>query len=100
MAYIHITFAGVSSANQILRDAVGEAIRLEEALVGLVGTVDPEIQSRYEIGERIRTCQQAAREISKEARGILHAAELGLLEYRKLEARLNREVPADDGILR
>ena len=98
MAHIQIAFAGVSSANQILRKAARELAQMEDKYALLTGGVDPEIQSRYQIGKRLRLCQRAAKDSYFSANGVLEVARAGLLEYRMTEARLNRTVPADDEI--
>lgn len=98
MAHIQITFAGVSSANQILRKAVRELAQMEDRFALLTEAVDPEIQSRYQIGERLRFCQQTAEDSSFSASSVLEVAKAGLLEYKITEARLNRTVPEDDEI--
>lgn len=98
MAYIHITFAGVSSANQILRKAMNELVQMEDKYALLTGAVDPKIQSRYQIGDRLRICQKTADNSYRAASGVLEVAEAGLLAYRITEAGLNRTVPADDEV--
>ena len=96
MARIQITFAGVASANRVLRKAVGELARLEDAYASLSGGVDPEIQSRRQIAERLRACRRSAETIRQAVGGILNVTEAGLLEYRITEAGFRRAAPADD----
>ena len=98
MAQIYITYAGVSSANKTLRKAVREIAQTEEKYAYLSGAVDSEIQSRYQIRERLHICHQAAEEICQTVGNIFNVAETGLSEYRMTEARLKRSAPPDDEI--
>lgn len=98
MAHIYITYAGVSSANRILQKAVRELAQIEERYAFLTGSVDLEIQSRYQIGEQLRACRQTAEDIQQAAVGILNVSETGLLEYQMTETRLNRSTPMNEEI--
>lgn len=99
MAHIHITYIGVSSSNRILRKVIPELVQMEENYDFLGKAIAPEIQLRYQIGDRLRACRQVAEDICQATRGVLGVAEAGLLEYRMTEVELNRNVPVDDEIL-
>ncbi len=98
MAQIRITYSGVLSANQILQKTVHEITQLEETFTYLTRAVAPEIQSRYQIAERLRISQHNAEEIHQVAEKILEVTEAGLLEYRITETTLKQMAPTDDEI--
>jgi len=98
MAQIRIIYSGILSANQILRKTVREITQLEETFIYLTGAVAPEIQSHYQIAERLRISQHTAEEIHQAADKIFEVTETGLLKYRITETALKQMAPADDEI--
>ena len=90
MACVRIIFSGVSSANRKLKEALREFAALEDAYVYLSKCVDPDIQARYQIAERLRNSRRTASETCRTAESILKVAEAGVLEYRRAESRLER----------
>ncbi len=95
MAYIQISYAGVSSANQILSKAVQEIAQIEETLAALKNAVDPQIQSRFQIGDRLQECQRSAETIGTQSKRLLKTAEAGVLAYKIAQSRLKRVIPGD-----
>lgn len=98
MAKIHINFAGVDSANQILRKAVRELSQMEYELTALCVNVDLDIQSRNEIQTKLKACQFSAENIHEKADKLFSIAEKGRHMYRKTEAMLCRIVPDNDKV--
>lgn len=100
MAYINITFAGVTEANRTLQAARVEIDHVNDVFMWLKGKISPDIQSRYQIAEHLSTCCRTAAEINDSLNMILKVANLGLQEYQSTEARLKRIAPSDTDILR
>lgn len=92
MACVRIIFSGVSSANRKLKEALREFAALEDAYVYLSKCVDPDIQARYQIAERLRNSRRTVSETCRAAGSILKIAGDGALEYRRAESRLERAV--------
>lgn len=95
MARIRIHFSDVQSANTELKKTLQAMERLEEQLSALQQQVAPEIQSRYGISARLRSCRNAASSLADRARRLHSVAEAGVRKYRETEARLCRGAPND-----
>lgn len=96
MAEIRVIYAGVWSANKILQKAVHELAHLESIFNYLADIIDPEIQMRYQIAEKLRTSKYSAAEVYQTAKRILNVTETGLLEYQKAETKLNQPITSND----
>lgn len=91
MAYIRITYTGVSAANQLLQRAIREMVEVEEASLQVETQIDPEVGSYYQIAERLQDYRRSAERIHQTMKELLEATNSGLMKYRTTERRLNQE---------
>lgn len=90
MAYIRITYIGVSAANQLLQRAIREMAEVEEASLKVETQIDPEISAYYQIAKRLRNCHRSAERIYQMMDDLLDAIDSGLMEYRMTEINLKQ----------
>lgn len=60
MAYICITYTGVSAANQLLQKAIREMEEVDEASLKVETQIDSEVSSYYQIAERLQNYHRSA----------------------------------------
>lgn len=97
MSNIRIYFSGVFSANQVLRRAIREISELEREFELLQKRVDPKIQSRYQIAEKLSAIRRSAEAAREQAKNLLSVTDEGLRLYQETEIRLCRSVPRYEG---
>ncbi|MCI9169338.1 MAG: hypothetical protein HFF42_00135 [Lawsonibacter sp.] len=90
MAYICITYTGVSAANQLLQKAIREMEEVDEASLKVETQIDSEVSSYYQIAERLQNYHRSAESIHQTMKELLEATNSGLMEYRTTERRLNQ----------
>lgn len=98
MAYICITYSGVSVANQILQGAIREMAEVEEISLKVGSKIDPEIIVYYQIAERLQNCHRSAEKIHQMMGELLEATDSGLMEYRMTEINLKQAALIKDNV--
>ena len=93
MAKIRINFNGVQRANSELQSAIREMGRLEDILARLRREMDPEIQSRGQIGQNLRRAAAEMAAIERKAKRLHTVVEQGADSYRVTEKRLSSQAP-------
>lgn len=90
MAYICITYSGVSVANQILQSAIREMAEVEETFLKVETQIDPKVSAYYQIAERLQNCHRSAERIYQMMDKLLDATNSGLMDYRMTEINLKQ----------
>jgi len=99
LSHIQIIYSGVLSANRVLQKAIKNLDEIEDTGLALKNHVAPDIQSRYQIAERLRDCCQSAEAIHRMTGKVLEITSFGLQEYRNTEKQLRRAAPTDHDML-
>lgn len=96
MSKIKIYFNGVSSANLTLRAAIHELNNLEQEFARLQKSVDLDIQSRYQLAERLSALRRSAEAAEEKSKKLLALTDSGLQKYQETESRLCRFMQDDE----
>lgn len=96
MPQIKIYFSGVTSANRILKKAIREFSQLEQGFALLQKSLDPDIQSRYQIAAKLSELRHSSEISGEQIRKLLALTQEGLQRYQETEARLCRSAPDYD----
>ena len=93
MAQIKIIYAGVSSANQLLRKTIREMQEIESETAALKNCIVPDIQTRYQIAEQLQCCCRSSEDIYLQTSRLLSVAKSGLQKYKVTDSSLQRISP-------
>ena len=98
MARIQINFSAVERANREFQDMIREMGRLEDILARLREEMDPDIQSRHQIGQALRRAAAEMGAVEKKARRLHTVVEQGVSSYRVTEKRLSGQAPDNSSV--
>lgn len=93
MAKIRINFSGVESANSDLQSLICQMEQLESSLSGLKRHMDPEIQSRHQIAQSLKSACTSVSSSRTRAKQLHSVIKSGIQRYHETEARLNAGAP-------
>lgn len=88
MSYIKITFRKVEDAHLVLEQASRALEDISAQLVSVRASLDSNILTRYQNGERLDAAVREAQSITKRTRDLGRTVEKGLEQYRKTEQKL------------
>lgn len=96
MAKIKIDFLGVQAANLNICNVYKTLDRVDTALYAIQRGLDPQVQMRHDIRNRMVLCREIAKETFKKSKKLSNVLDNGVNAYRATETRLCRNAPNDD----
>lgn len=95
MSRISIDLKGISAADQLMRGARRELREIENEVFALRRGLEPELQARCDIGERLTQLLADVRALRRQAERVSKLSETALTAYRTAERNMTFYISSD-----